>query len=403
MARALEGIRVIDFTWVLAGPGMTRCLADYGAEVIKVESSVHPDVIRTSPPYNEGKQGLNRSGYWANYNCNKYSVTINLDHPKGIEVVKRLIARADVVVENFIPGTMEKWGLGYHDLVKVKPDIIMVSISLFGQTGPFKRRFGFGAFAEGMSGFLNLIGWPDRGPSYFQQVIGDALVPFFGVTTLLSALEYRKRTGEGQWLDLNQLDVCSYLVAPLLLDSVINGREATRCGNWSPGSSPHAVYPCSGNDRWCAIAVSTDEEWHNLVKAMGDPAWSHDPTFATFASRKANEAELDKLIGAWTVQFSPDELMDLLQKKGVPAGAVLTGEGIYNDPQLKHREAVWYMDHPEIGRFGYYTAPFHLSETPAEPRLPPPCLGEHTEYVCTEIMKMSTEEFIQLLNEGVFV
>ncbi len=221
MAGALEGIRIVDFTWVLAGPAMTRYLADYGAEVIKVESSVHPDVIRTSPPYNEGKQGLNRSGYWANYNCNKYSVAINLDHPKGIEVVKKLIAQADVVVENFIPGTMEKWGLGYHDLVKVKPDIIMVSISLFGQTGPFKRRFAFGAFAEVMSDFLNLIGWPDRGPSYFQQVIGDALVPYFGVTTLLSAREYRKRTGEGQWLDLNQLDVCSYLAGPLLLDGAI--------------------------------------------------------------------------------------------------------------------------------------------------------------------------------------
>lgn len=403
MAGALAGIRVIDFSWVLAGPGLTRYLADYGAEVIKVESSIHPDLIRTTPPYRDDKPGLSRSAFWANYNCNKYSAGINIDHPKGREVVKRLIAHADVVVENFKPGTMAQWGLGYQDLLKVKPDIIMVSISLFGQHGPYKNRFGMGTFAEGMSGLLNLFGWPDRGPSYFQNVVGDALVPFFGVTSLLAALGLRKRTGQGQWLDLNQLDVVTYLMGPLLLDSAINGREASRCGNYSPGSSPHAVYPCSGVDRWCAVSVTSDEEWRNLCAAMGDPHWSHDPKFATFAGRKANADELDGLIAAWTVQFSPGELMELLQKKGIAAGAVLAGEGIYADPQLKHREAVWYMDHPELGRIGYYTAPFRLSATPAEPRMPPPRLGEHTEYVCTEIIKMSREEFIQLQGEGVFM
>ncbi|MFC1934272.1 CaiB/BaiF CoA transferase family protein [Chloroflexota bacterium] len=403
MAGALEGIRVIDFSWVMAGPGLTRYLGDFGAEIIKIESSTHPDICRTMPPYKDGKPGLNRSAVWANYNCNKYGVGINLKHPKGVELVKRLISQADAVVENFTPGTMERWGLGYEDLVKIKPDIIMVSISLFGQTGPYKRRFGVGTFAEGMSGLLNLFGWPDRSPSNFQHIIGDSFVPFFGVSSLLAALEHRDRTGQGQWLDLNQLDVCSYLMGPLLLDSAINGREASRCGNYSPASSPHAVYPCSGEDRWCAISVSSDEEWLNLCAAMGDPDWSHDPKFATFAARTANEEELDKLISSWTAQFSPEELMHLLQKRGVPAGAVLSGRWIYSDPQLQHREAVWYMDHAEIGRMGYYTTPFQLSSTPAEPRLPPPGLGEHNEYVCTEILKMSTEEFVQLSNEGVFV
>ncbi|MFC1991017.1 CoA transferase, partial [Chloroflexota bacterium] len=209
--------------------------------------------------------------------------------------------------------------------------------------------------------------------------------------------------GKGQWLDLNQLDVCSYLVAPLLLDFSINEREASRCGNSSPGSCPHAVYPCAGEDRWCAISVSSDEEWHNLCLTMGDPDWSHDPKFATFTGRKANEEELEKIISSWTIQFSPEELMNLLQSRGVPAGAVLTGEGIFCDPQLQHRESVWYMDHPDIGRLGYSTAPFKLSSTPAEPSLPPPRLGEHTEYVCTEILKMTKEEFIQLSSEGVFM
>ncbi|MDD5127205.1 MAG: CoA transferase [Dehalococcoidales bacterium] len=403
MARALEGIRIIDFTWVLAGPAMTRYLADYGAEVIQVESSTHPDVIRTSPPYHGGKQTMNNSGYWATYHLNKYSASININHPKGPELIKKLVAEADVVVENFIPGTMEKWGLGYDELVKVNPDLIMVSISLFGQSGPFKRRFGFGAFAEGMCGIFNLIGWPDRSPNYFQQVIGDAVTPFCAVTALMSALIHRDRTGEGQWIDVNQLDVCSYMMAPLLLDSSINGREASRCGNCSPGSSPHAVYPCAGEDKWCAIAVSSDAEWQSLCAAMGNPEWSRDLKFATFAGRKENEAELDKNIGTWTVKYAPQDLMNLLQARGVPAGAVISGRGIYEDPQLQHREAVWYVDHPEIGRCGYLTAPYKLSATPAEPRIPPPLMGEHTERVCTEILKMSMEDFIQLLNEGVFI
>ncbi|MFC2004461.1 CaiB/BaiF CoA transferase family protein [Chloroflexota bacterium] len=403
MAGALEGIRVIDFTWVTAGPLLTRFLADFGAEVIKIESHTHPDTMRTMLPYKDGKPGLNRGVQWANLNCNKYGVSINLNHPKGVELVKRLISQADVVTENLTPGTMDKWGLGYKDLVKVKPDIIMVSISLYGQTGPYKRRSGFGSFADGMSGLINLFGWPDRSPSYFQRVIGDILLPFFGVGTLLAALEYRDRTGQGQWLDLSQLDVCAYPLAPLLLDFAINGREASRCGNYSPGTSPHAVYPCSGEDKWCAISVSSDEEWYNLCIAMGEPDWSRDSKFATFAARKANEEELDKLISSWTAQFPPEELMHLLQRRGVPAGAVLSGKGIYCDPQLQHREAVRYMDHSEMERMSYFTAPFKLSSTPAEPRLPAPCLGEHTEYVCSEILKMSTEEFVQLFNEGVFV
>ncbi len=403
MAGALDGIRVIDFTWVVAGPTLTRFLADFGAEVIKVESSKHPDSHRTAPPFKDGRPGLNRSAYWANYNCNKYSVSVNLGHSKGPGLVRRLIAQADVVVENLLPGAMDKLGLGYQDLVKVKPDIIMLSISLFGQTGPYKHRGGPGAFAEGMSGLVNLFGWPDRVPSNFHYMVGDILVPFFGVGSLLAALEYRDRTGKGQLIDLNQLDVCAYTMAPLLLDFALNGRETSRCGNCSPGSSPHAAYPCSGDDRWCAISVTSDEEWRNLCRAMGDTHWTHDPKFATFAGRKANEEELDRLIGSWTMRFSPRDLMNLLQKRGVAAGAVLSGRGLTDDPQLQHREANWYLEYPEIGRFGCYTAPFKLALTPAEPRLPGPGLGEHTQYVFTEMLKMSQEEFAQLNSEGVFV
>lgn len=402
MSQALENIRVIDFSWILAGPALTRYLADYGAEVIKIESTVYPDMARTMLPYKDGKPGLNRSGYWANYHANKYGMSLNLNHPKAIDLVKRLISQCDIVVENFVPGTMDKWGLGYENLVKLKPDIIVVSISLYGQSGPYSRRSGWGAFVEGMSGFWSLIGWPDRAPTSFQTVIGDALLPFFALSALLTALDYRYRTGKGQHLDVCQLDILSYLLTPMLLDFTVNGREASRCGNHSPGSCPHGVYPCSGEDQWCTIVASTDEEWHSLCRVIGDPGWRCDPKFATFVSRKANEDELDKLIGSKTISFSPEELMHLLQNEGVPAGAVHNGKGITGDPQLQHREATWYMEHTEIGRFGYYTAPFKLSLTPAEPRMPAPCLGEHTEYVCSQILGMSTDEFVQLVNEGVF-
>jgi benzylsuccinate CoA-transferase BbsF subunit len=203
-------------------------------------------------------------------------------------------------------------------------------------------------------------------------------------------------------LDLNQLDIMGYLLAPLLLDYQINGREANRSGNRSPVSCPQGVYPCSGDDDWCAITVSNDEEWHSFCRAMNLQELSHDLKFATFADRKANEDELDELIAVATVNYSSEELMYRLQKQGVPAGSVLNAKGIYCDPQLVHREHVWYMEHPEIGRSGYRTTPFKLSLTPAEPRRPAPCLGEHTFSVCSEIIGLDMDEFAQLLNEGVF-
>ncbi len=335
MKKALDGIRVIDFSWVLAGPGTTRILADYGAEVIKVESKTHLDVIRTSPPYGGGKAGVNNSGYWSNYHLNKFGMTLNLNHLKGIDIAKQLVAKADIVVENYIPGTMDRWGLGYKDLAKVNPDIIMASISLFGQNGPYKTRFGFGAFAEGMSGMFNLFGWPDRAPSYFQQVIGDALVPYMTVTALMGALEHRDKTGLGQLLDVNQLDVCSYLMSPVVLDANLNGHETRRNGNRSEGACPHGVYPCSGKDKWCAIAVTNDQEWRNLCAAMNSPEWASKPEYTTFIGRKKDEETLDSLIGNWTAAWDNNDLMNYLQKHGVPAGAVITGRGMTEDPQLQ--------------------------------------------------------------------
>jgi crotonobetainyl-CoA:carnitine CoA-transferase CaiB-like acyl-CoA transferase len=402
MGKPLEGVKVVEFSWVIAGPQVSRCLADFGATVIKVESNTYPDLIRTTPPYKDGIPGVNRSGYFSNFNCNKYGVSLNLNHPKGVDIAKRLISWADIVVENFAPGRMRKWGLNYEELVKIKPEIIMISLAIQGQTGPHAHHPGFAFNAEALAGFYHLTGWADRMPSLAQGFYGDVLTPRLGLCAVLAALDYRRRTGKGQYLDISQFEVAGYFLAPLLLDYFVNGREAHRMGNRSLLAAPHGVYPCLGEDRWCALSVCSDEEWQGLCRAMGDPQWCKEPKFATPLSRKANEEELDKLISSWTKNFPPEELMLLLQKEGVAAGVVSTNRDLSNDPQLRHRDAVWYLHHPEMGLHGYDNWSFELSLTPAEGKMPAPCLGEHNEYVYTQILGLSQEEFITLLNEGVF-
>jgi len=401
MELPLEGLKVADFTWVIAGPQLTRCLADFGATVIKVESSTYPDLLRTTPPYKDGIPGWNRSGYFANFNCNKYSITLNLNHPRAREVALRLIRWGDVMVENFTPGTLEKWGLDYESLRRIKPDLIMVSISNQGQTGPYSRLPGIAPNAEAFTGFFHLTGWEDRLPSTSYGFYLDVLAPRLGVSALMAALEHRRRTGEGQHLDISQIEAALYFLSPLLLDCLHNGADPVRQGNRHPWAAPHNAYPCRGEDSWCVIAVTDDAQWQALRRAMGDPEWAADPRFATFLGRKQHEEELDRYISEWTRNFEARELMLLLQSAGVPAGVVQSNEDLNRDPQLRHRGHLWEMEHPEVGRHGYETWGFKLSLTPARPRMPAPCLGEHNEYVYTQVLGFTEEEFLDLLNEGV--
>ncbi len=402
MASALEGLRVVDFSWAIAGPQLTRCLADFGATVIKVESHTHLDLVRTNPPFKDSIPGINRSGYWAGNNVNKYGISLNLNHPKAFDIVKMLIPLADVVIENFSPGTVEKWGLGYNDLVKIKPDIIMVSLSICGQTGPYASQGGFGMQADALSGFCDLTGWEDSMPSMFQGLFGDTLVAALALCATMAAIDCRRTTGKGQHLDLSQIEAAAFFLGPLFLDFSINGRLASRVGNRHPWAAPHGVYPCHGQDRWCALSVSTDEEWHGLCSAMGNHKWALESRFATVLGRKENEEELDRLINSWTIDYEPQELMILLQKEGVAAGAVLDNEGLESDCQLRHRKAVDFTMHPEIGCHGYDTLPFKLSRAPVKATSHAPLLGEHNEYIYKQILGISDEEFVQFINEGVF-
>lgn len=397
MERVFKGLKVADFTWVGVGPLITKYLADFGATVVRIESSRYPDTIRLSAPFKDRIPGIDRSGYFALINGNKYGIAINLNHAKGIEVAKKLVAWADVVAESFAPGVMEKWGLGYENLKEINPDIIMIRTCNQGQTGPYAKHPGFGYQIAGLIGFPLLTGWPDRSPLPIPVAYSDYISYRFGAAALIAALSYRRRTGRGQYLDLSQVEASIQFLTPVMLNYVVNGEEPSLQGNSCPYAVPHAVYRCKGEDSWCVIAISNDQEWKAFVDAIGNPPWAANAKFATSMSRKENEAELDKLIEAYTINFTPEQVMTMLQSVGVPSGVVANGADLLSDPQIKARDYYWYLNHKEMGLTLTIGQPFKLSKTPPEPRMPSPCLGEHSEYVCKQILGMSDEEFAACL------
>jgi len=399
---ALDGIKVADFSWILAGPLVTKCLADHGAMVVRIESGKRPCAHRAVAPFKDRKPGLNRAGYFAFYNANKLSFQMNIDHPRAKEVLRELIMWADVVVENFSPGTMDKKGMGYEELRKIKKDIIMLRTSNQGQTGPFAKHAALGMQLVALSGLSQLIGWPDGDPLQTTMVWTDFVVPQFGVAAIMAALDYRDKTGNGQILDLSQFEASLHFLAPPILDYVVNQNESMRMGNRCPCAAPHGAYRCEGEERWCVIAVFTDDEWEGLCKAMGYPPWTTHDKFSTLLARKENEDELDQLIEAWTINLSPEEVMSRLQAEGVAAGVVKNGQDIYEDPQLRQGNHLWPLEHKEMGMLTHMGQPFTMSETPARPRSPAPLLGEHTEYVCRQLLGISEENFSGLSSDGVF-
>jgi benzylsuccinate CoA-transferase BbsF subunit len=402
MSRTLENIKIADFTWVVAGPLCVRYLADYGAQVVHVETGTRIDPIRYTPPYKDDIPGTNRSGYFHNYNSNKYGITLNLRHPKALELAKKLILWADIVAENFNPGVMKPLGLGYEELKEIKPDIIMISLGSKGQTGPQARLPAFGAHLAALSGFTHITGWPDRDPPVIFGAYTDSIAGRFGAATLLAALDYRRRTGKGQYIDLSQSEAGIQFLMPPLLDYDVNGRILERKGNRHPSAAPHGAYRCKGEDRWCAIAVFTDQEWEAMRQVMGNPTWAEEDKFATLLGRKRNEEELDSLIEQWTINYSAEEVMNRLQQAGISAGVVETAEDLHSDPQLKHRHHFWVLEHREIGNSTYDSIGSQLSKTPAELHKAAHTLGEDNYYVYTQILGLSDAEFVELLGEGVF-
>ena len=399
-----SGIKIAGFCWAVVGPLTMKYFADYGATVIRVETTKRPCTMRISAPYKDNKPGLDRSGYFNHFSANMLSMSLNMEHPKALEVARRLVANSDVVMDNFTPGVMESWGLGYEELKKVKPDIIMLRQSGFGSWGPYAQQPAFGMILAAMAGLPNFIGWPDGGPlPVGVSAYTDCISPRFASAALIAALDYRNKTGKGQLLDLSQFETALYFIMPAILEYISTGREPSRIGNSHPYAAPHGVYPCKGDDRWCTIAVFNDEQWASLCRVMGKTEYIEDPRFNTMLNRKKNEDEINRLVGDWTNNFMPEEVMDRMQSAGVPAGVVKNAADIYVDPQLRQRNLFWPLEHPDMGLFTHLGQGFELLETPAQAYMPSPRLGEHTEYVCTKILSMTDKEFVELLGAGVFV
>lgn len=400
--KPLNGLKVLDFCWVVAGPMVTKYLGEYGATVVRVESSKRPETLRRAAPFKGSSESINTSGYFANYNTDKYGITIDMRHPRAKDLILRAVEWADLVTENFTPGTMERWGLGYEELRAVNPKIIMFSTSMLGRGGPMESQPGFGPVLSSLAGLTHITGWPDRDPVNPYGAYTDFIVPRFAVAAIVSGLDYRQRNGKGLHLDMSQLEASIHFSAPFILDCVVNDRVQGRQGNRDPGAAPHGVYPCLGDDRWIAIACTSDQQWQSLqnhIAPTGD-GWPFEKRFATLMGRKAEEDELDSLMGQWTPVWDARKLMETLQASGVPAGMVNDTSDLFQDPQLIHRQHFQYLDHPEIGVYATERSELTLSLTPGNIERPAPLMGQHTEEVLTGFWGLSTEEYQSLKEDG---
>lgn len=399
---AFVGVKVADFTWSIAGPLISKLLADNGATVVKVESPTRLCILRTSAPFKDKKPGKNRSGYFAWQNANKYSICLDLGKPEAKDIARRLIAWADISMEAFRPGTMEQWGLGYEEIKKINPRAVMLSSSSQGQTGPHAKFAALGIPLVGLAGFSQFLGWPDGSPLPFPMAYTDALSPRLAAAALIAALIYKRRTGKGQCIDVSQVESSLQFLTPMILNYTANGKEGQLLGNSHPSAAPHGIYKCKGEERWCAISASTDRQWQAFCDVLQNPAWTKEAKFATLSGRKENESELNRLIESWTVNKSPEEVMVKMQAAEVPAGVVKDARDLYEDPQLRARQLFWETKHKELGKFTSLGQAFRLSKTPAKLSIASPLLGEHTEYVCTELLGMSAEQFKKISQSGAF-
>jgi len=395
ISTVFEGIRVADFAWVGVGPLVSKYLADHGAEVIRIESSVRPEPLRRAPPFANDEPGLDNSGYYADFNSSKQCVSLNLQHPDGVAIAKRIVEHCDIVTESFTPKAMRAWGMTYEDLCEVRPDLIMISMPMYGLTGPWSMWQGYGHVLQAAAGISHLTAYPGEEPIGTGVAYTDFLVPHFAASALLAALDHRQRTGEGQNIDFGQMEAAIHATETMVLDYTVNGREQLPLGAGHPDYRPYGTYQCAArgedDDRWIAITVTNEAELAALADVAGQPSWT---------SMEADA--LDSEIASWTRTRQAEELMQQLQSAGVPAGVVQTPEDLRSDPQLAHRGHFWMLDHPTMGHRAYDGPSFRLSETPAELTKAAPLLGEDNEHVYKDIVGMSDEEYVEHLVSGAF-
>jgi len=388
----LSGVRVLDFTRVLAGPYATRILADFGAEVIKIQSK------KTA-----GGAESNRTGYFNTFNRNKRSITLDMNYPEAREVALRLAAISDVVMENFSPRVMSNWGLNYEKLTEVRPDLIMVSMSGMGQTGPWRDFVALGPTIQALSGLTYLTSFKEDSPLGLGYSYADTVVGLYAALAVLAALEYRDRIGVGLYVDLSEYEAACTLMGPTFLDILANHKDVLPQGNQSDymPAAPYGCYGCSGKDRWCVIAVFNEAEWQALCTVMGSPAWSREKRFSTLSQRKIHAGELDELLGQWTGKHRAEELVCLLQEAGVPAGVVQSAEDLAGDPHLKSRDYFVQLEHPMLGKTISDASPIQFSDTTRADWKAAPSLGEDNQYVYMELLGLRESELSSYLERGI--
>ncbi|HZP56126.1 MAG TPA: CoA transferase [Dehalococcoidia bacterium] len=399
----LEGVKVVDLTQVFAGPTCTRILADLGADVLRFESPNRLDVTRSLIlTDNDGQdQPWARASYFIIRNVNKKEMVIDLAKPEGIDVLRQLIATADVVAESFTPRVMENFGLGYEALRQIKPDIIMISLSGYGQYGPMRDFGAYGMGLEPASGISSITGYPGGPPYRSGLSFTDPYSGFVGAGAVLTALAYRRRTGKGQYIDLSEQEAAIPVMGAALLEYQMNQRIPERAGDRSPYAAPQGCYRCAGSDRWAVVSVTSDAEFARMAEAMGHPEWAQDARFATAAARRQHADALDALIGEWTAPRAPYDVMHALQGAGVKAAAVLDGKGVLFDPQFRARNQFDLIDQPPVGRRPvqrHVAAKFGRFDPKA--RMRAPLLGEHNEEVLREL-GYGGADIARLRDEGV--
>lgn len=424
----LAGLKVLDLAWVVAGPVIGRMLADYGATVVRVESSQRVDTTRVMGPFPGGKIDTQQSALFENCNAGKLGMTLDLASPGGQQVARDLAKWADVVVESFSPGQMKRWGLGYETLRESNPGLVMLSTSLMGQTGPYASFAGFGNIGAAMAGFQQLVGWPGELPIGPYGPYTDYVGPRCGIVALLSALDHRRRTGEGCHLDISQAEAGMQFLAPQIADYSVTGRVAEHVGNRDPQMAPHGVFLCLGTapagavarDRltggaeaiakpepsaefpsWVAIAVRSDAEWRACAALIGGEELAGDPRFATLEARKANEDALESIVANWTATRGADEIVESLQWLGVPAHVAASGLDMVEDPQLVARGHFVALEHPRMGISTIETTRYRLSDTPGGPVRCGPTPGRDNELVLRELLGYGDDEIASLRDAGV--
>jgi benzylsuccinate CoA-transferase BbsF subunit len=403
MARALAGVRVVEFGGFAAGPVIGKHLANYGADVIRIESRLRLDGFRFSyPPFKDNIPGPERAGIFNFYNDGKRSITLNLKDPRGTELARKLVATADIVIENFTPGTLTRLGLGYDILATENPRLILLSTCNQGQSGPHAHHRGFGSHLTSLSGFTHVLGFPDGPPSLLYGPYIDYIAVGFGTTAVLAALYRRRRTQRGCFIDLSQYEAGLQFMTPALLDFVVNGRIATRNGNRHPHAAPHGVFACQSADReeWVALSVMDDAEWQRLCLALGSPAWATDQRLRSTLGRKENEDSIESHIAAWTGQLLRDEVVRCLRTNGLRVYPVNSMADLFTDPQLAARGFWRTVEHPVMGPLRVESPPALLRATPPVQERAAPLMGADTADVLREILDLTAEQIEALAQAG---